>query len=166
MLSGLDSAQTVRVVLTVWDGVGLARACGLMAAASDTARAPRGWRRRQANAQTCEYLIARQLNCTAAAAGRGLRLSVLVPAGEVPGPRQAETAAAAVIGFAEAAGPAVLAAAADARVWDDRRGLSACSTLAAELAACWRGERPSYQLIIEEPAPPWWPDRVSGISRY
>ncbi|MDT8913726.1 hypothetical protein [Amycolatopsis sp. PS_44_ISF1] len=153
-LPALDPAATTPVVLALWEGTGLAHACGAIAAAADETQDR--WSRRSRNAEAVEHLLARHLTHTTAAAGQNLRLDILPAPAARPGPGDADAAVTAVLAFAGTAGPAAQAAAAAATVWDDRRSLSAWITLTTELAACWRGERPFYRLRPDTPAPPWW----------
>ncbi|MDT8913723.1 hypothetical protein [Amycolatopsis sp. PS_44_ISF1] len=73
-LPALDPAATVRIVLTLWQGVGLARACGITAAARRPLVTPGCWTRRRRNAEAVEYLLAQQPTRTAAAKDRTLQL--------------------------------------------------------------------------------------------
>ncbi|MDT8912375.1 hypothetical protein [Amycolatopsis sp. PS_44_ISF1] len=158
-LPTLDPAATAHIVLTLWEGVGLARACGVIAATQEPADPPGRWTRRRRNAETVEYLLAQQLTRTAAAKNHQLQLYTPHPHPRTGHP---DTAITAVLAFTDTAGPAAQDAAAAADTWDDRRSLSACTTLTTELAACWRGQRPAYQLRLDPPAPPWWTGTTPG----
>ncbi|MFK0249596.1 hypothetical protein ACIQUM_33270 [Amycolatopsis azurea] len=107
---------------------------------------PAEWDSRQRNAETVEYLLARELTRTAAATGLSLSLQSTTPTTDARGTTWAAMLVQAVLDFTHAAEPLARTTAETAADWDDQRSFAACVSLFSELAACWRGERPAYQL--------------------
>ncbi|WP_093976570.1 hypothetical protein [Amycolatopsis alba] len=152
-LPGLSPSVPQLVLHALWDGLGLARACGLAAART----APAEWNSRQRNAETVEYLLARELARTAAATSRPLSHRSTTAATEARGTTWAAIVVQAILDFAHTAEPLARTTAETAATWDDQRSFAACVSLFSELAACWRGERPAYQLrYTDTRTSPWW----------
>ncbi|OXM50342.1 hypothetical protein CFP71_28340 [Amycolatopsis thailandensis] len=164
-LADISPSAPLPVLRAAWDGLGLARACGLAAATA----VPAEWDSRQRNAETVEYLLARELTRTDAANSLTLVLQPATRLSETRGTVWAATMIQSILDFTRTAETVAGATADAATEWDDQRSFRACASLFDELGACWRGERPSYQLrITGTSASPWWevhPSRGSEQPR-
>ncbi|WP_143254660.1 hypothetical protein [Amycolatopsis azurea] len=137
----------------LWDGLGLARACGLAAASAD----PSEWVSRQRNADTIEYLLARELIRTNAACDQSLTLRPVTSPGEARSTAWAATVIQTILDFTNTAQPMAHATADTATHHDDQHHFRTSANLLGELGACWRGERPAYQLhTTDRTSSPWW----------
>lgn len=147
------AADVETVLLASWDGLGAARACGLLAAQTAPVWAARG-----GNAARVEFDWAARLVSTLVV---GIRRTVLpASAADVDTaaltPGWAVSTVAAIDHFAEVAASAMWTAGGEAEDWPSIRGLRCSVVLARSLAGCWRGENPFYALDVPDPVPRWW----------
>ncbi|MFE5565922.1 hypothetical protein ACFQ68_13130 [Amycolatopsis japonica] len=151
-LEHLEPGDTAAVLGALWDGLALARACGLEAATVLPV-----WKTRHANAQSVEYDLAAQL---AGAPSLPVERLPLPARAAVEADQDTGIAAMATIKmFIPTAITLARAGGARAEDWHDRRGLLGSVAFLRSLGECWEGFHLSYTLQLPRIVPPWWPAR-------
>lgn len=151
-LEHLDPRETPAVLGALWDGLVLARECGLYAATVLPL-----WKSRQGNAQACEFDIAKQL--TRAPSLPVERRPLIARVAAVADEDAGIAAVAEIKAFIPAAVTLAHAGGAHAQDWPDRTCLLGSIAYLRSLGECWEGRHPSYALRLPHPVPPWWPAR-------
>jgi hypothetical protein len=151
-LGQADPGDTAGVLGLVWDGLALARMCGLEAASAAPV-----WKARQGNAQACEYDTAAQLASAPSLPSDRLQLVMQVSA--TLDEADATAVVTAIEGFTTAAISVLREAGTQAGAWPDQRGLLGSIAYLRSLGESWSGRHSSYTLQLPARIPPWWPSR-------